>query len=217
MPLLAPKYLFQNAKLIICPLLSCFLSNVDPFVFEIEKNRLPITDFFTFVSMETNISPLIFNEFGAPECSWNEAKSSAKKRQLGLIYFILVADLFALTATLIDFPYSAFDIFQIVIESLILVVLLPKALGIGNGIRHLSVDRGVLKIQNGIVFRKKVPLSKLDKVSVSKKRNSHRRLVLHFSNGKKEETRFFLYLSIMEDKRRMLEWIDEINKLISNR
>jgi hypothetical protein len=166
--------------------------------------------------METNISPLSFNEFGAPECRWSEAKSSAKKRQLGLIYFILVADLIALTVTLISFPYSAFDIFQIVIESLILVVLLPKALGLGNGIRHLSVEQDVLKIQSGIVYKKKVPLSKLEKVSISKKRNSHRRLVLHYSNGKKEETRFFLSLSIIEDQRRMLEWIDEINKLISN-
>ncbi len=164
--------------------------------------------------MKTNIQPLSFDEFGTPECSWKEARSTAKKRHLAMAYFILTVDLIALVATLANYPYSSFDIFQIAVESLVLVLLLPKILGLGKSLRCLSVDEGILKIKSGIVYRKSIPLQALDKVSISKKRNSHRRLVLHHLNGKKEETRFFISLPSREDKEKIIQWKNELNDLI---
>lgn len=164
--------------------------------------------------MNMNLQPLSFDEFGAPESSWKEARSPAKKRYLILIYTILVVDVIALFINLLNYPYTAFDIFQIVAESLIVVILLPKVLGIWKGIRILEVEDGCLKIKSGIVYRKNVPLNALEKVSISPKRNSHRRLVLHYPNGKKEETRFLISLSLREDRKRMLQWVNEVNILI---
>jgi hypothetical protein len=167
--------------------------------------------------MKANLQPLNFDEFGTPESSWKEARSSAKKRHIVLIYSILVIDVIALTAALANPPYSGFDIFQIILESLIVAVLLPKVLfRQKKGIRNLSVEDGMLKIKSGIYYRKSIPLRELDRVRVSKKQNGKRRLILHLKQGKKEETRFFLNLPLKEDRRRMLEWLNEVNDLIQD-
>lgn len=167
--------------------------------------------------MNTNIHRLNFDEFGAPETGWKEARSSSKKWYLIMIYAILIIDIIALIAALASTPYSAFDIFLIALEGLVVVILLPKVLGKGKAIRNLTVEEGQLKIQSGLFYRKTVPLAKLERISISKKRNSYRRLVLHYSNGKKEETRFYISLPLMEDRRRMVEWKQELNQFIQSR
>jgi hypothetical protein len=120
--------------------------------------------------MKANIHPLNFDEFGTPEASWREAKSSAKKRHIVFLYSILIIDVIGLATALASPPYSAFDIFLIVLESLILLVLLPKVLfRQKKGIRNLTVEDGILKIKSGIVYRKSIPLRELDRIRVSKK------------------------------------------------
>lgn len=134
-----------------------------------------------------------------------------------MIYAILIIDVLALVTALASPPYSGFDLFQIVAESLVVVILLPRVLGRHKkGIRNLVVEDGQLKIQSGIVYRKNIPLRELGQVRVSKKRNGKRRLVLHHLHGKKEETRFLISLPLKEDRRRMLEWLNEVNDLIQD-
>jgi hypothetical protein len=167
--------------------------------------------------MKANIHPFNFDEFGTPEASWREAKSSAKKRHIVLMYSILIIDVIGLATALASPPYSAFDIFLIVLESLILLVLLPKVFfHQKKGMRNLTVEDGILKIKSGIVYRKSIPLRELDRIRVSKKENGKRRLVLHLAQGKEEKTRFFLNLPLNEDRRRMVEWLNEVNDLIQD-
>jgi hypothetical protein len=78
------------------------------------------------------------------------------------------------------------------------------------------VEDGILKIKSGIVYRKSIPLRELDRIRVSKKENGKRRLVLHLAQGKEEKTRFFLNLPLNEDRRRMVEWLNEVNDLIQD-
>ncbi len=161
-----------------------------------------------------SIYSLSFDEFGAPDCTWKEARSSSKKLYLSILYFVLVVDAITLAATLLNPPYSTFDIVQIVLESLVLIILLPKVIGRKKGVRNLSIQDGILKIQSGIVYRKNIALTELDKVSLSKKQYGNRKLVLHYPNGKKEVTRFQMSLPYLEDRKRMVKWLMDVNEAI---
>jgi len=164
--------------------------------------------------MDANLPILTFDELGAPECSWREAQSRGKKVYLMVLVLILLIDLASLFINLANPPYSTVNYIEMGAEILVLLIIIPKLFGRGPGLRHLKIENNKLEIKSGIYYNKKVPLQKLEKISISKKNMGNRKLVLHYKNGRKEMTNFRMWLSFPEDRKKMARWMMELNDKI---
>ena len=159
--------------------------------------------------------PLHFDEFLIPASSMLQAKTWPKRFYLGFTYLIVIIDILGLQNAFTQDTYTAFDIVLLICQLLILIVLLPKSIGMEWGIKFLSIQHQKFILKKGIFSRKAIPINDLKEISI-KEENGYAKLMLHYKDGKVEKPSFNMKLSFTEDRDKVEAWFKEANNIIEN-